>query len=133
MEATLELRSGITGFRHLDDPPLPTCDLRAFRESCHAAARALGGRVISAAITAGSATRANYVGATLELPGGLVSVVLNLHHPVVAFVTPPSGKRSDLEFVEALALAEAFEGSGTHEILTASEAREPVTEQACRP
>jgi hypothetical protein len=129
-EAAMELPRGITGFRDVDAPPLPTCDLRAFRASCHAAARALGGRVVSPAADVPSGA-ANYVRVDLELPGGPVSVVLNVHFPVMAFVAPPSDNRHDLRFVDAPPLAEVFRGFDTYTILTATEASEPVTAEAC--
>ncbi len=132
METAVNLLRGITGFRHVDEPPLSAVDLRAFRTSCHAAARALGGRVVSAEMEVGSAAGANYIRATLDLPGGLVSLVLNLNHPIVAFVGPLQHDGDELQFVDVPALTEVFRSFGTYAILSASEAREPVTDEASR-
>ena len=41
----MELWRGITGFRDIDDPPLPATDFKKFSEHCHTAARSLGGAV----------------------------------------------------------------------------------------
>ncbi len=131
-EIAVELPRGITGFHHIDEPPLPTCDLHAFRTSCHRAVRALGGRIVSAETAVRPASSANYVRATVELPGGPVSIVLNVHYPIIAFAAPTSGYGDDLQFVDMPALSEWFRGSGTYDILTALEAHEPVTEEACR-
>ena len=47
----MELPRGITGFRHVNDPPLRTCDGAAFRTHCYSAARALNDRVIAVEVT----------------------------------------------------------------------------------
>jgi hypothetical protein len=126
----VELTRGITGFRRFDEPALPTCDLRAFRGFCHSVARTVGGRVLS--VEAPVAGAANFARVVLELPDAPVAVVLNSHHPVVAFVAPPFDNETELRFVAAPALSDLFQRSGTYTVLTDSEARGPVTAEARR-
>jgi hypothetical protein len=106
--------------------------LPAFRKACHAAARALGVRVLKVEVPI-APTGTNYACVILELPGEPVAVVLNRHHPAVAFATPPSDKGGGrLRFVEASALSDLFRSFGGYAVLVASEAREPVDEESCR-
>lgn len=125
------LPRGITGFRHVDDPPLPVCNMRLFRGRCDIASHAVGGRVVS---TESSLRRveASFVCVTLELLSGPVSVVLNRIYPVLAFVVPPSHHPDKLRFVDVPALSGAFRDFGIYEILTALEAQAPVTDEARR-
>jgi hypothetical protein len=127
----VELPYGTTGFRYIDEPPIPSSDFWTFDAHCHAAAQVLGGRVLTSDVSAPDET-GSLVRATLDLPSGQVSVVRNLHHPVVAFVAPPSTGEEGLRFVEAPALAEVFRRLGGYEILTVSDARNPITEEACQ-
>lgn len=127
----MELCRGITGFRHVDDPPLPTCDLRAFRGHCHAAARALGGQVVAADMPV-NRSGANFARTTLELLAGPVAVLLNLYHPVIAFVEPTVENDLPLRFIDAPALAQQLREIGAYEILSAAEARKPIGEEHCR-
>ncbi len=75
---------------------------------------------------------ANFARVTLELPGGPVAVVLNLHYPIVAFVAPQPDNESRLRFVDASAVSDSFRGFSIYKVLTASEAGRPVAEEVCR-
>jgi hypothetical protein len=127
----VELPRGITGFRRVDEPQLPTCNPRAFRSHCHTTARALRGRVLRPETPIQSIVT-NFFRVTLELPGDPVAVVLNRYYPIVAFVAPPSEHESRRRFVDAPALYDSFRGFGIYEVLTASEAQRPVAEEFCR-
>ncbi len=130
-EETVELPRGVTGFRDADEPPLTTCDLSTFREVCHSAARSLRGRLLSVESPLGSAV-ANFGRAHLELPGGPISVLLNLHFPIVAFAERSSDDASEIRFVEAPALRDLLLGSGAYTVMSTSEAGQRVTAEACR-
>jgi len=41
----MKLRRGITGFVHVNDPPLPKSELVKVSEHCHTVARMIGGTV----------------------------------------------------------------------------------------
>src|SRR6185369_4579517 len=97
LEVCVELPRGITGFRHVDDPPLPVNDFAAFRGHCHAAARALGGRVRSVKAPV-PGVDANFARAVLELPGGSIAILLNAHFPVIAFADPPAENGEPMRF-----------------------------------
>lgn len=105
----MELPRGITGFQYFRDPPLPLCDIAAFRSHCHAAARAVGGRVLRSPRRP-DGMDANFALALLDVIGGPVAVLLNCHFPVVAIAVPPrDGRTAPLEFIDALGLADIEE------------------------
>ena len=118
----MKLRKGITGFRHVDDPPLPTIDLRSFRSHCFAAARMLGGRVSHLAPKSGG-VGANFTWAVLELPAGTVAVLVNLHFPVVGIAHPWGDARPDgpVRFIDCEPLACVFEEMGRYEVVSQTE------------
>jgi len=127
----MELPRGITGFRHVNDPPLPACDFRAFRGHCFAAARVLGGRV-RAVEAPMQRVSTNFARAVLELPDGPLVVLLNAHFPVVAFAELAAEGEVQPRFVDAPGLAELFREFGCYEVLATSELHQPVTAAACR-
>ena len=127
----MELPRGITGFRHVDDPPLPVNDFAAFRGHCYAAARALGGSVRSVEAPV-RAVAANFARAVLEFPGGPVAILLNAHFPVIAFADPSAENGAPVRFIEAPTLAKVFDGFGTYELWTGPQLEAPVMPEACK-
>ena len=127
----MELPRGITGFHDGDEPPPPACDIRAFRGLCHAGSRALGGRVVGTGGPVGSGV-ANFTGLTLDLPGGRVAVLINLHHPIVAFAEAGEFDEGRIRFIDAPALARHLDAGGGYLVLAAQEAASPVGEASCR-
>jgi hypothetical protein len=127
----MELPRGITGFRHVDDPPLPDCDLAAFRGHCHAVARALNGRVIRIE-TPVRGVESNFARAVLELPSGRVAVLLNSHFPVVTFAEPPAEGGATVRFIDEPGLAEVFRSFGVYEVVGVSELAAPLMPAQCQ-
>jgi hypothetical protein len=116
----VELLRGITGFRHMDDAPLPTSDVAAFRTHCFTAARLLSGRV-SRIESPSDTTGQNFVSVVLELPEGRVAVLLNAHYPVVGFAEPLRESDRQLQFVDIPRLVEVFRNLGVYRVLEASD------------
>src|SRR5262245_35569545 len=103
------LPGGITGFYGRGDESLTVTDLPTFCGHCHEAARRAGGRVVSITYPYPSGFCQNFAAGTLALPGGeVVAVLLNAHHPVVAFADPPGVGEVRLRFRECPELAEVF-------------------------
>jgi hypothetical protein len=134
MDVPYTLPRGVTGFWSDGEPP-PVTDLRAFRADCHAAARELGGTLLTFEGAGEDGHVRNYARAVFDLPGvGMVALLLNAHYPVVVFAdadtltgTPPLFKD-----VTALAAWFAANTTGRYRVLTAEEAGAPVTDTACR-
>ena len=114
----MELRQGITGFRHVDDPPLPTCDLRIFRTHCHDAARFLGGRVQPCGPRR-KISVTNFAEVVIELDDCPIAVLLNHHYPVIGFAIPPSD--TGLRFMDSDALAKTLNATSDYEVLSREE------------
>jgi hypothetical protein len=131
LEVSVELPRGITGFRHVDDPPLPVCDFAAFRGHCYAAARVLHGRVVAVEAPI-RGVEANFARAVLELPTGWVAVLLNAHFPVVAFAEPQTEGDTSVRFTDVPGLAEAFRGFGGYEVPDVVELTAPLTPEQCQ-
>ena len=113
-EMGMELPRGITGFRHVSDPPLPVCDLAAFRGHCFAAARALKVRVARKIGT--SEVEPNFAYVVLELRNRPIAVLLNRHFPVVAFAEPLVEGEAFVRFSYVPELGEAFREFGVYEV-----------------
>ena len=111
----MELPRGITGFRNVDDKPLPASDIAAFRKHCYTAARWLAGRVSRIELPS-SRTRNNFASGILELPEGPVAVLLNAHFPVIGFAEPLREHEIQLRFVDLanaeLEIGEAMRWTG---------------------
>src|SRR5262249_31278024 len=120
-----------TGFRDVNDPPLPACDFKAFHGHCITAARLLGGRVRSFEAP-GNQISTNFALAVLELPTAPVAVLLNAHFPLIAFAEQPARGEASLRFIDLPPLAEVFHGYAPYQVLTASELAKPVTPEECR-
>ena len=127
----MDLPRGITGFRHVDDPPLPVSDFAAFGGHCYAAARALGGRVLSVEAPI-CEVETNFARAVLELPGGPIAILLNAHFPVVAFADPPAQRGAPVQFADAPTLAEVFQSFGSYEVFSTSDLAMPLAPAACK-
>jgi hypothetical protein len=123
----MELRKGITGFRHVNDPPLPSTDLLSFRSYCFAAARMLGGKVAHPGLEP-VRVEANFTWLVLELPTGAVAVLLNRHSPVVGFARPwgEDGPHGLITFLNCERLAGVFEEMGGYEVVSQTELGRPV-------
>ncbi len=126
------LPSGITGFRCRGDEPPRATDFRAFSGHCHEAARRAGGRVVSITAPNAGGVCHNFAVGTLALPGGAVAVVLNAHHPVVAFADPPAEGDTRLRFQDSPELAAAFASFGGYRVMSAAELEQPPTAEALR-
>jgi hypothetical protein len=124
----VDLLRGITGFRHIDDEPLPASDVAAFRTHCFTAARLLSGRV-SRVESPSSHTSNNFASSVLELPEGLVAVLLNAHFPVIGFAEPPREGEMRLRFVEVPKLAEVFRGFGGYRVAEVSDLERRATDE----
>lgn len=123
----MELCRGITGFRHLNDPPLPICDLKAFHTHCHDAARLIGGRVLRNGPRLDNVVT-NFVMAVIELADGPIAVLLNCHFPVVGFAIPArDGDTRSLQFVDCEGLANLLNKIGEYEVLSRDELEKAVS------
>ena len=127
----MNLPRGITGFRDINDPPLPVTDYADFRGACYEAARTLAGRVRSTAPAYDSSV-ANYARADVELPDAPISILLNAHFPVIAFARPHSQNGSPLTFVDFPELASLLRSSGAYEVWSAADLSSPVTPECCQ-
>jgi hypothetical protein len=123
----VELRRGITGFRDVDERPLPACDLSTFRKHCHTAARSLDGRVVKNTRFP-EAVAANFAMVLVELSGGPIAVLLNCHFPVVGFAVPPrKGDTGHLRFVDCDGIAAILRATGEYEVLSRTELERTVS------
>jgi hypothetical protein len=111
----------------VDDAPLPTSDVAAFRAHCFTAARLLSGHVSRIEPPSGP-TGQNFVSLVLELPEGRVAVLLNAHYPVVGFAEPPGENERRLRFVDIPRLAEVFGNLGGYRVLEASDLEGSATD-----
>jgi len=126
----MQLPRGITGFRHMDDPPLPVSDHAAFRGHCYVAAQTLGGRVRS--VEGPSQTSAaNYTRAVIELPGRSIAILLNAHVPIIAFAVA-SRESGPLQFTDMPALAVLVQRFAAYEVWPASQLAAPLTPDSCK-
>jgi hypothetical protein len=126
----MRLARGITGFRGANDPALPACDFSAFRGHCYAAARVLGGRVL-AVEQPGNPPASNFAQTIIQLPTGVVAVLLNAHVPVIAFAEVVGDGEATVRFTSAPRLAEVFRDFGSYEVAERSELEESLTAERC--
>jgi hypothetical protein len=126
-EGFVELSRGITGFRDIDDSPLPLCDLREFRGHCFAVARDLGGRVCSFETPL---HRSNFASAVLEFPSGRIAVLLNAHFPVIAFAEPLNEDK--LRFLDSPELGAQFRGFNIYTVSTVADLTRPLSKEMCQ-
>jgi hypothetical protein len=126
----VDLWRGITGFRDVDDPTLPSTDFKKFGEHCYAAARSLGGKVRMLQ-PPGAKVNTNFAQAILETRSGAIAILLNAHFPIVAFAEPIEFGEMRVCFVDAAPLAEIFRGFDVKEVLTLSQARKRVMSDDC--
>ena len=119
------LPRGVTGFwGHREQAPTAT-DGAAFRGHCHEAARRAGGRVLAVTRSDSGGPVRNFAVGLLSLPAGEVAVVLNAHHPLVAFADPPTPGEGALRFRDCPLLAEVFRSFGVYEVLAVAELERP--------
>lgn len=121
------LPGGITGFYDRDDKPLRFTDSATFRRHCHEAARCVGGCVVSVNTPDTSDVTRNFAIGTLALAGAEVAVLLNAHHPIVAFADPPGEGEDRLRFRDCPKLAEVFGSFGVYQVVPAAELDEALT------
>lgn len=74
----------------------------------------------------------NFTALTLDLPARSVVVLINLHHPIVAFAEEGAGDGGQITFIDAFDLARQFREGGGYLVLTAREARSPIGAEAYR-
>src|SRR5262249_38899855 len=126
------LPRGVTGFREQNDPELPVCNFKAFRGHCYEVNRLLRGNVNNISFVEDLIAK-NHVVAILDLPLGIVSVLLNAYFPIIGFAEPHCGITNHLHhFLRIPELAHAFEGFGCYQVMSASELDQPVSEDACQ-
>jgi hypothetical protein len=123
------LRRGITGFRHVDDEPLPVTDSPAFHGHCHEIARRVEGKLVAGGASLNGVER-NFIYQMLAIPAGQVAVLLNAHYPVIAFAHPLNAGEVSLHFMDSGALAEAFRFFGVYEVLGLAELEAPLHQEA---
>lgn len=117
----MELRQGITGFSHIDDRPLPICDLKSFRNDCHDAARSVGGRVLRSGRRPDN-IEANFAMAVIGLAAGPIAILLNCHFPIIGFAIPPDNRDSSpLRFVDCEMLANVLNQTRGYEVVSRNE------------
>lgn len=121
------LRPGISGFGGSADA---RWTLAGFRTACHAAARAVGGRI---AHSEDPGPGRNHYRALIELAGGSADdarwILLNAIHPLLAFARP--GRDLRYEFVDEPALARAFHGPC--DVVPAAQLTAPLDLRSARP
>jgi hypothetical protein len=127
----VELPRGITGFGHVDDPPLPVCDFYAFRGHCHTAARLVGAQVLTIE-PPGRRVSTSFAQALLDFADSSVAVLLNAHFPVIAFAAPLVEGETCARFCEAPLLAAVFRQFGLYEMPNVAELEAPMTLEVCR-
>lgn len=120
------LPRGVTGFWGRKTAPPPDTDVRAFRGHCHEAARLVDGKVVSFTGPYPVVTD-NYAVAVLDAAAGAVAVLVNAHHPIVAFADPDGVTRSVFEFRDVPELADYFGGLGAYTVATAAGLNERPT------
>lgn len=124
---SLILPCGVTG---LSDQKAGTShsftDVRAFRGHCYEAVRWVRGKVVSFTEPYPSVTD-NYAIAVLDTVAGAVAVLLNAHHPILAFAEPQDVPRSYFEFRDVPELADYFRGLGVYTVPSAAELSERPT------
>jgi hypothetical protein len=107
----MKLPQGITGFRKHDDPPLPTTDFPRFKSDCYTIAMSLNGRIDSFTPPQGVA---NFGYAVITLQNRTIAVLLNAHHPIIAFAQPFAEVDHQIQFLDAPDLAENFRAIGAY-------------------
>lgn len=106
----IRVARGATGFRGQVDDPLPRVDVVAFRRACHAAARAMGGRV--GEVTSAGAT-ASFHTALIASPISRSTVLCHEVLQVVAFAASSPEAGAPLpDFTPPPAWADVFETGG---------------------
>jgi hypothetical protein len=122
----MQLPRGITGFRMAREAPLPETDQLLFKTHCYLAAQQIGGWVTRPPATAKvrSGTR-NYIHCDVALPGlqswlppRALAIVLNLHHPFVAFAGSADVPGRYLQFEDHAELAAALTALDGLQVLT---------------
>ena len=91
---------------HVDDAPLPSVDLRAFRTAFHAIARAASATVIHNP-RRNPSTECNFADALLQIGDDRVAVLLNCIYPLVAFAAE-SDLNGPPDFCDNATLSRAF-------------------------
>ncbi|TWT62984.1 hypothetical protein [Rubinisphaera italica] len=120
------LRIGITGFRERLDPPLSLSDIAKFKTSCFEFARKTGARVNSENLKAPNET-SNFRTAHFETPNQKFSALVNLHFPVIGFVSRTGGfNSSNLQFIDCLWETTEFED---FEILSQSDLQKEISKE----
>ena len=117
---TMFLRHGISGFLHMNDDPLPACDLVEFRSFCYAAAREADCSIKHAGRR--PHVERSFTTGVFALPQGDIAALLNLHFPVIGFAKSlPDEESCELEFVDCEVLANVFKNSGRYDVLSKSD------------
>lgn len=128
-DAQFVLPYGVTGFRDVNESPLPETDFREVVARCHAAARSLSAKVL-ASIAAPQRPPANFGVVTLGLPGRTINVFVNAIYPIVGFAHSPGAKDSNVTFVDEPELAAMLQNAGAWQILPKVMLDCPVTQDS---
>jgi len=121
----VELRPGITGFRHVNDAAIPKSDLKEFSEHCHTAARMIGATV--RAVQPSFAVSTNFARALFQTKHELATILLNCHFPIIAFASPIEIGDMKVNFHDVPQLTEAFDNFNVYELLSVTEANRRLT------
>lgn len=116
VEATSRLlKKGITGFGDPVPPPLLT-DLRLFRAHCYEAARCCQARVVETSERKTHFVWGNYAISTFVVTRQTIDLLINLHHPVIAFAEAGPIPLDQIRFRDCLELAWAFREFGNYQL-----------------
>lgn len=120
------LQRGITGLRHIDDDPLPFCDLGEFRSICFEIAREVGYSVVRASEKSGIA---NFATVVFDSTDPFIAVLLNHHYPILGFAKAETDESSaELNFIDSDVLAAAFKDREKYEILSEHQLKQPISD-----
>jgi len=122
---SLILPRGVTGFWDRKAGP-PRTDVPAFHGHCYEAVRWVRGKVVSFTEPYPS-VKDNYAVAVHDIAAGAVAVLLNAHHPILAFADPKGATSSYFEFRDVPELADFFRGLGVYTLASAAELNERPT------
>jgi hypothetical protein len=127
----MDFPDGFTGFRRWEELPHPAIDLSVFKSVCYAAARALGGTVVSFEF---AKVTPNFHGALIEwgYEPKRVSVLCNRAHYLVAFCEPKPPHSCGNEYMDEPELAAAFAQVSDWRVITKTELETVVDDEMIR-
>ncbi|MDA7977835.1 MAG: hypothetical protein MPJ50_03575 [Pirellulales bacterium] len=122
----MELQRGTTGFRHVDDAPLPSTDARQFRADLYLVAREVSAKVVYTPRRNPSG-ECSFYDALAEVDGLQIRILLNVTHPLLAFADDWVSVGSPIQFIDSHELGSAFSTLGRYSVLKPTILNMPVT------